>query len=51
MDTHRTAEHLADLVGCEAEEVLVCSTGIIGVPLNLITWAAGMVTIPIFFPF
>lgn len=41
MDTHRTAEHLADLVGCEAEEVLVCSTGIIGVPLNLQAVLAG----------
>jgi glutamate N-acetyltransferase/amino-acid N-acetyltransferase len=29
-DTHRTAEHLAELMGCGAGEVAVCSTGLIG---------------------
>lgn len=29
-DTHRTAEHGAELLGCGAGEVAVCSTGLIG---------------------
>ncbi|MFC7457161.1 bifunctional glutamate N-acetyltransferase/amino-acid acetyltransferase ArgJ [Brachybacterium sp. GCM10030267] len=29
-DTHRTAEHLADLLDVSAQDVLVCSTGLIG---------------------
>ena len=29
-DTHRSAEHVAGLLGCGAAEVAVCSTGIIG---------------------
>ncbi len=29
-DTHRTAEHLADLLDISAQDVLVCSTGLIG---------------------
>jgi glutamate N-acetyltransferase/amino-acid N-acetyltransferase len=29
-DTHRTAEHVAELLGCGAGEVAVCSTGLIG---------------------
>jgi glutamate N-acetyltransferase/amino-acid N-acetyltransferase len=29
-DTHRTAEHVAEALGCSAGDVLVCSTGIIG---------------------
>jgi glutamate N-acetyltransferase / amino-acid N-acetyltransferase len=29
-DTHRTAEHVAMLLGCGAGEVAVCSTGLIG---------------------
>ena len=29
-DTHRTAEHVASLLGCGAGEVAVCSTGLIG---------------------
>jgi glutamate N-acetyltransferase / amino-acid N-acetyltransferase len=29
-DTHRTAEHVAHLLGCGAGEVAVCSTGLIG---------------------
>lgn len=29
-DTHRTAEHVADALGCSAGDVVVCSTGLIG---------------------
>jgi glutamate N-acetyltransferase/amino-acid N-acetyltransferase len=29
-DTHATAEHVAELLGCGAAEVAVCSTGLIG---------------------
>jgi len=29
-DTHHTAEHLADALGCGAGEIAVCSTGLIG---------------------
>ncbi|WP_193103152.1 bifunctional glutamate N-acetyltransferase/amino-acid acetyltransferase ArgJ [Brachybacterium sp. FME24] len=29
-DTHRTAEHLADVLDVSAQDVLVCSTGLIG---------------------
>ena len=32
-DAEATAEALAALLGCDAPEVLVCSTGVIGVPL------------------
>src|SRR6202158_6498245 len=28
-----TAEHVAKLIGCEMRQVVVCSTGVIGVPL------------------
>lgn len=42
LDTHRTAEHTAEVLGCEAEDVLVCSTGIIGVQLNLPKVLAGV---------
>ncbi|HYN74922.1 MAG TPA: bifunctional ornithine acetyltransferase/N-acetylglutamate synthase, partial [Candidatus Limnocylindria bacterium] len=34
-DTHATAEHVADLLGCGAGEVAVCSTGLIGVRLPM----------------
>jgi glutamate N-acetyltransferase / amino-acid N-acetyltransferase len=34
-DTHRTAEHVADALGCGAVEVAVCSTGLIGERLPL----------------
>ncbi|MBU6148013.1 MAG: bifunctional glutamate N-acetyltransferase/amino-acid acetyltransferase ArgJ [Actinomycetales bacterium] len=34
-DTHRTAEHVADALGVGAIDVGVCSTGIIGRPLDL----------------
>ena len=45
--THRTAEHVADLLSDDAREVgalgvLVCSTGIIGVPLEAQTVLDGM---------
>lgn len=29
-DTHRTAEHVAGVLGCSAGDVVVCSTGLIG---------------------
>ena len=37
-DTHATAEHLAQLLGCGAGEVAVCSTGLIGdrLPMDLL---------------
>ena len=35
-------EQVADLLSCSAEEVLVCSTGIIGVPLPLPVISAGL---------
>ncbi len=34
-DTRDTAAYAASLLGCKAEEVLVCSTGVIGVPLPM----------------
>ncbi len=34
-DTEATAEHLASHIGCSKENVLVCSTGVIGVNLNM----------------
>ena len=30
LDTHRTAEHVADVLGLSAADVVVCSTGLIG---------------------
>jgi glutamate N-acetyltransferase/amino-acid N-acetyltransferase len=37
-DTHATAEHLAELLGCGPGEVAVCSTGLIGerLPMDLL---------------
>ncbi len=35
VDTHKTAEHVADLLGASASDVVVCSTGLIGVRLPL----------------
>ena len=49
-DTHHTAEHVADLLGCGAIEVAVCSTGLIGerLPMDRLlpgfTQAAGTLT-------
>ncbi len=34
-DTHHTAEHVAELLGCGPIEVAVCSTGLIGVRLPM----------------
>ncbi len=34
-DTHRSAEHVAELLACGAGEVAVCSTGLIGERLDL----------------
>lgn len=34
-DTHRTAEHTADVLGISAGDVVVCSTGLIGERLDL----------------
>ena len=47
LDTHRTAEHVAEVLGTSAGDVLVCSTGLIGerLPMDLllggVTAAAG----------
>lgn len=35
VDTHKTAEHVADLLGASASDVVVCSTGLIGVRLPM----------------
>ena len=40
-DTHATAEHVAELLGCGAAEVAVCSTGLIGTPLPMDKLLAG----------
>ena len=40
-DTHRTAEHVADLLGCSSGDVVVCSTGLIGVRLPMDELLAG----------
>ncbi|PNL18238.1 bifunctional glutamate N-acetyltransferase/amino-acid acetyltransferase ArgJ [Micrococcus sp. FDAARGOS_333] len=34
-DAHRTAEHAAAALGCSSGDVLVCSTGLIGEPLDM----------------
>ncbi len=38
LDTHRTAEHVAAVLGCSAGDVAVCSTGLIGerLPMDLL---------------
>jgi len=38
LDTHRTAEHVAEVLGCSAGDVAVCSTGLIGerLPMDLL---------------
>jgi glutamate N-acetyltransferase / amino-acid N-acetyltransferase len=41
-DTHKTAEHLAGLLGISAGEVAVCSTGLIGERLPLDALLAGL---------
>ncbi|BDZ43791.1 arginine biosynthesis bifunctional protein ArgJ [Paraoerskovia sediminicola] len=40
-DTHRTAEHVADLLGISAGDTLICSTGLIGVRLPMDALLAG----------
>ena len=41
-DTEATAAHAGSVLGCKAEEVLVCSTGVIGVPLPMDKVKAGI---------
>jgi glutamate N-acetyltransferase / amino-acid N-acetyltransferase len=41
-DTHRTAEHVADVLATSAGDVLVCSTGLIGVRLPMAQLLAGV---------
>src|SRR4051812_10429481 len=41
-DTHRTAEHVASLLGCGAGQIAVCSTGLIGERLALDALLAGV---------
>jgi len=41
-DTHRTAEHVAAVLGVSAGDVLVCSTGLIGERLPMGTLLAGV---------
>jgi glutamate N-acetyltransferase/amino-acid N-acetyltransferase len=41
-DTHRTAEHVAAVLGCGAGEVAVCSTGLIGERLPMDRLLAGV---------
>ena len=43
-DTHRTAEHLAGLLDVAAQDVLVCSTGLIGERLPMEPLLAGVTT-------
>ena len=40
-DTHHTAEHVAELLACGAGEIAVCSTGLIGVRLDMPALLAG----------
>ncbi len=41
-DAHAMAEHVAERIGCAPEQVLVCSTGLIGVPLPMEAIARGI---------
>ncbi len=41
-DSAQTAQHAADLLGCAADEVLVCSTGLIGERLPMPALLAGL---------
>jgi glutamate N-acetyltransferase/amino-acid N-acetyltransferase len=43
-DTHRTAEHVAELLGASAGDVAVCSTGLIGERLRMVALLAGVST-------
>ncbi|HMM95901.1 bifunctional glutamate N-acetyltransferase/amino-acid acetyltransferase ArgJ [Phycicoccus sp.] len=42
LDTHRTAEHVADVLGVAAGDVVVCSTGLIGERLPMDRLLAGV---------
>jgi glutamate N-acetyltransferase/amino-acid N-acetyltransferase len=42
LDTHRSAEHVAAVLGCSAGDVAVCSTGLIGERLPLDLLVAGV---------
>lgn len=42
LDTHATAEHVAERLGCSAGDVVVCSTGMIGERLDLTALLAGV---------
>jgi glutamate N-acetyltransferase / amino-acid N-acetyltransferase len=42
LDTHRTAEHVADLLGVSPGDVVVCSTGLIGELLPMARITAGV---------
>jgi len=42
IDSLRATQALADRLGLEAEEVLICSTGVIGVPIPMDTLIAGL---------
>jgi glutamate N-acetyltransferase/amino-acid N-acetyltransferase len=42
IDSERATQALADRLGLAAEEVLICSTGVIGVPLPMDTLLAGL---------
>jgi glutamate N-acetyltransferase/amino-acid N-acetyltransferase len=41
-DTHRTAEHVGQLLNISSSEVIVCSTGLIGEPLQMPKIIAGL---------
>ncbi|RMD85353.1 MAG: bifunctional glutamate N-acetyltransferase/amino-acid acetyltransferase ArgJ [Lentisphaerae bacterium] len=41
-DVRKTAQHVADRLGCEADEFFVCSTGKIGIPLPMDRVLAGL---------
>jgi len=42
IDSLRATQALADRLGLDAEEVLICSTGVIGVPIPMDTLIAGV---------
>jgi len=42
IDSQRATQAMADRLGLEAEEVLICSTGVIGVPIPMDTLLAGL---------
>ncbi|WP_286187833.1 bifunctional glutamate N-acetyltransferase/amino-acid acetyltransferase ArgJ [Synechococcus sp. A15-28] len=42
IDSQRATQALADLLGLDAEGVLICSTGVIGVPIPMPTLLAGL---------